>query len=337
STSSPKKVVACVFHGSAIVTTSFRLGYRLCTSKFWWEDGWAAIALVFDIICLFGVWGQGPTCAWYSGIAVLTPVNDNPRVYTAMLWLMPMAFTSVLWAARMSTIYPILRIANPRGALRRTVYAIISCFAVMWTALIVQKVLACLVIFPMTLFVSPICSVQADAVSDLMLVITPMYLLRDVGLTRHQRILVTSVFCASLINTAVSIPTSILLLLSPISEATLIFGHVKVCTYFCFFTPTDRDIPQQPATSLVIANLLVIVSFVYRYLRSSRADLDQPAATRAVEFSTVIDLDQLTVDKHWGTAQTSSLAMCTMASTQVHSTCQGAGKFRESSNDSSIQ
>ncbi|KAG1883927.1 hypothetical protein F4604DRAFT_1574957, partial [Suillus subluteus] len=319
STSSPKKVVACVFHGSAIATTSFRLGYRLCTSKFWWEDGWAAIALVFDIICLFGVWGQGPTCAWYSGIAVLTLVNDNPRVYTAMLWLMPMAFTSVLWAARMSTIYPILRIANPRGALRRTVYAIISCFAVMWTALIIQKVLACSVIFPMTLFVSPICSVQADAVSDLMLVITPMYLLRDVGLTRHQRILVTSVFCASLINTAVSIPTSILLLLGPISEATLIFGHVK------------------PATSLVIANLLVIVSFVYRYLRSSRADLDQPAATRAVEFSTVIDLDQLTVDKHWGTAQTSSLAMCTMASTQVHSTCQGAGNFRESSNDSSLQ
>lgn len=151
-----------------------------------------------------------------------------------------------------------------------------------------------------------------------MLVITPMYLLRDVRLTRHQRILVTSVFCASLLNTAVSIPTSILLLLDPISRATLIFGHVK------------------PATSLVIANLLVIVSFVYRYLRSSRADLDQPAATRAVEFSTFIDLDQPTVDKHWSNAQTSPIAMSTMAPCQVHSTCQGTGKFSELSNDSSL-
>jgi hypothetical protein len=46
-------------------------------------------------------------------------------------------------AARMSIIYPIVRVTDPRGALRRTVYAVISSFAVMWTALVVQKVLAC--------------------------------------------------------------------------------------------------------------------------------------------------------------------------------------------------
>ncbi|KAG2122440.1 hypothetical protein BD769DRAFT_1360592, partial [Suillus cothurnatus] len=299
------EVVACIFHGSAIATTIFRLGYRLCTSKFWWEDGWAAIALVFDIICLFGVWGQAPI------------FDDDPRVYTAMFWLVPISFTCVLWASRMSTICPILRVADPQGALRRTVYAIISCFAVMWTALVVQKVFACVYHGCYIGSDIAIANLVTDAVSDLMLVVTPKYLLRDVGLTRHQRILVTSVFCASLLNTAMSIPLSILLLLAPISKATLIFGHVK------------------PATSLVIANLLVIVSFVYRYLRNSRADLDLPVTTRAVEFSTFIDLDQLTVDKQSSIAQTSSTAMCTMVSTQAHSPCQG--KVSESSNDSSLQ
>jgi hypothetical protein len=133
---------------------------------FWWEDAWAAIALLFEIICLFGVWSEAPACAWYSesksgntSRAKLTSVNDDPNVYSAMFWLLPLAFTCVLWcvvelcmfctvphvtrAARMSTIYPVLRVTDPRDALRWIVYAVISCFAVMWTALIVQKVLAC--------------------------------------------------------------------------------------------------------------------------------------------------------------------------------------------------
>jgi hypothetical protein len=46
-------------------------------------------------------------------------------------------------AARMSIIYPILRVTDPRGPIRRIVYAVISSFAVMWTALVIQKVLAC--------------------------------------------------------------------------------------------------------------------------------------------------------------------------------------------------
>ncbi|KAG1810947.1 uncharacterized protein BJ212DRAFT_1278568, partial [Suillus subaureus] len=300
------KVVACIFHGSAIATTSFRLGYQLCTSKFWWEDAWAAVALVFDIICLFGVWAK------------FTPVDDNPRIYTAMFWLLPITFTSVLWAARISTIYPILRIANPRGALRRTVYAIISSLGVMWTALIVEKVLSCVCHGCHIGSDIAIADLITDVISDLMLVITPLYLLRDVRLTRHQRILITSVFCASMLNTVVSIPTSILLLLAQRSKATLIFAHVK------------------PTTSLVIANLLVIVSFLYRHLRNSTEDLDQPATTRTVEFSTVVDLDQPTVDKNRSIAQTSSIPICTTVSTQAHSTCQGAGQLGESPNDSSL-
>ncbi|KAG2123086.1 hypothetical protein DEU56DRAFT_696712, partial [Suillus clintonianus] len=228
------KVVACIFHGSAITTTIFRLAYRLHTSRFWWEDAWAAVSLVFDVICLFGVWAEGPR------------FNDDPRVYTTMFWLLPIAFTSVLWAARMSIMYSILRVADPRNTLRRIVYGIISCFAVMWTGLVVQKLLDCVYHACGMGSDVAISDLITDAVSDLMLVIMPTYLLRDVRLTHHQRILVTSVFCASLLSTAISIPLSILLLVHPVSKAAMTIAHAK------------------PATSLVIANLLVIVSFVYR-------------------------------------------------------------------------
>lgn len=59
------------------------------------------------------------------------------------------------------------------------------------------------------------------------------YLLRDIGLIHHQRIFVILAFHASLLVTVIAIPLSVLLFVAPTSNATLIFGHVKVCNYFC--------------------------------------------------------------------------------------------------------
>lgn len=58
-----------------------------------------------------------------------------------------------------------------------------------------------------------------------------------------------------------------------------------------FLTFADHVVRQKPATSLIVANLLVIVSFMYRYFRGSGADLDDPTA----EFTTAIDLNHLTI------------------------------------------
>jgi hypothetical protein len=67
-----------------------------------------------------------------------------------------------------------------------------------------------------------------------MLVIMPTYLLRDVRLSHHQRILVISAFYASLLVSAIAVPLSVLLFVAPLSDVTMIFGHVKVaCNYFC--------------------------------------------------------------------------------------------------------
>lgn len=76
-----------------------------------------------------------------------------------------------------------------------------------------------------------------------MLVIMPIYLLQDIGLTHHQRILVISAFCASLLITVIAIPLSVSLFVNSISDTTLILGHVKVCSFFCFLTLAYHDMP----------------------------------------------------------------------------------------------
>lgn len=47
------KVVGAVSHSIAILCTIFRLVYRVWTHYFWWEDVWAAFALIADGIIFF--------------------------------------------------------------------------------------------------------------------------------------------------------------------------------------------------------------------------------------------------------------------------------------------
>jgi len=70
----------------------------------------------------------------------------------------------------------------------------------------------------------------ADIISDVVLVAAPVYLWRDVGLSRNRRIVILSAFSASLLITAVTIPHNLILIKYP-GETTLIFVHVKVSTF----------------------------------------------------------------------------------------------------------
>jgi hypothetical protein len=71
----------------------------------------------------------------------------------------------------------------------------------------------------------------------------------------------------------------------------------------------------------MVANLLVIVSFVYRYLQGSRADLDQPAA----EFTTVIELTG-TMDRNQSMANSASTGTGATTSIQNGSVFEVVGK-----------
>jgi hypothetical protein len=67
----------------------------------------------------------------------------------------------------------------------------------------------------------------ADVISDLSLVVLPIYLLRRTKIINRQRIMIFSAFSASLLITAVTILHSIVLLTMQ-SSGSIVIGHAKV-------------------------------------------------------------------------------------------------------------
>ncbi|KAG2146298.1 hypothetical protein DEU56DRAFT_787361 [Suillus clintonianus] len=246
--SSRLSVAGLVSHSIAILCTIFRLVYRASTGYFWWEDVWAAISLIADVVCL--------ACIWLD------------RRITS--WILTIAFTSVLWAARMSIIFSVIRIANHSGCKihKQITYLIAASFACMWAALVAQKISICELHHCSMGKSVALSHLITDVIADLSLVATPLHLWRKVGLSRSRKILVLSAFGASLLVTAITIPHSIILL-KVHNTTTMIFAHVKA------------------ALSLIICNLLVIVTFLYRVYSKDTFDLHQSFTSNEV-FSSVV-------------------------------------------------
>jgi hypothetical protein len=240
-------VVGLVSHSIAIICTIFRLVYRGRMHHLGWEDAWAAFALISDVVCL--------ACIWID------------RAISA--WVLTIAFTSVLWAARMSIIFSLISVANHSGSKihKQITYLIAISFACMWVALLVQKISIC-IFHSCHMGKSVALSLLiTDVTADASLVAAPLYLLKNVGLSRSKKILVQSAFGASLLITAVTIPHSTLILYDVFNSTTLMFAHIKT------------------ALSLIICNLLVIVSFLYCVY--SKDTFDQSFASNGV-FTSVI-------------------------------------------------
>ncbi|KAG1727020.1 hypothetical protein EDB19DRAFT_1833232 [Suillus lakei] len=106
---------------------------------FWWEDAWAAFALIADVnqpyllvACL--------ACTWLDA-----RIGCSSNVHISPAWILAVAFTSVMWAARMSVIFSIIRIANHSGRkiYKQVTYLIAVSFTCMWAALVAQKLSLC--------------------------------------------------------------------------------------------------------------------------------------------------------------------------------------------------
>ncbi|KAG1723016.1 uncharacterized protein EDB91DRAFT_185476 [Suillus paluster] len=242
-------VAGSVLHAVAILCTVFRLVYRVWMRQLWWEDAWAAFALFSDVVCLVWIWAQASI--------------DFPD------WAFSAAFTSVSWAARMSIIFSIIRVANRSGykTHKRITYLIAVSFACMWAALLAQKMSMCIYACQMTHSVA-VSQLITEAVADISLIVVPLQFWKNAGLSRTGRILILSTFGASLLITVITIPQSIMLFRSA-TETTLFFAHVKT------------------TLSLVICNLLVIVTFAYRVCWKETLDPDQSFASPGI-FSSVI-------------------------------------------------
>ncbi|KAG1741473.1 uncharacterized protein EDB91DRAFT_330879 [Suillus paluster] len=246
--SSQLSVVGSIAHSIGILCTIFRLVYRSWMRHFFWEDAWAAFALIADVVCL--------ACIWLD--------------WEISSWTLIVAFTSALWGARMSIIFSIIHVANHSGSKVhiRITYLIAASFACMWAALVAQKINRCQFHgCQMTQSVA-LSQLITDITADVSLVATPLYFWKNVGLSHSRKILVLSAFGASLLITAVTIPHFITLSKN-YTTTSLILEHVTV------------------ALSLVICNLLVIVTSLYHVCSKETFDLDQSFTSNGV-FTTIV-------------------------------------------------
>ncbi|KAH0834838.1 hypothetical protein J3R83DRAFT_10458 [Lanmaoa asiatica] len=252
------KVVVCFFHTFAISTGIFRLAYRSYNSRFGWEDAWALLALLTDIGNLI--------CSWLGQSTPLNPTTTD----IILNWVATVTLTSVLWEARLSMIAAIIRITNPHAHIRRISYAIAIAFGLMWMAVLAQKLYNCGTTLSAMSHGVAISQLITDVISDVLLVVTPIFFLKGMKISRGQRVLLISSFASSIGITIVSIAHSIILFLPPSSKSLLI-AHIKA------------------ALAVIICNLLIILTFAYRLFHKTDMDLDGAAIeSEHVQFTSFV-------------------------------------------------
>lgn len=311
------RVAVTIVHPVAILCTAFRLGYRWFRLSFWWDDVLACLSMVLDLICLIGVWMLTDT-PWTG------PLHQSLHARTVAYWLSSISFTSVLWTARLSILYSVIRITPPKMTLRRCTYLAVFLFLLMYAGVIVSKVYVC--VHDPKWQQSPIlqchlgrgiaiAELTTDVVADIVLVAIPWVLLSRLRLPSAHRILLSTIFSASLVTTAVSIPHAVYVL-GPEGLLSDITAHVEA------------------GISLIVANMLVIVTYLYRVIKRGK-DIDapsvhppcepervplppQPSWTRSIILNTY-DLQQIGAGieeagtQHSGSAESQMNAATTMA------------------------
>ncbi|KAG1786062.1 uncharacterized protein HD556DRAFT_1248703 [Suillus plorans] len=262
-----RKVVGLVSHSIAIICTIFRLMYRSWMRHLWWDDAWAALALIADAVCL--------ACIWVDS-AISSDMGPQRRIYhcfVVRITAYSVAFlTDCFRAARMSVIFSIIPVAthSTYKIHSQITYLIAVSFACMWAALVAQKITICEFHSCHMGKTVALSLLITDVIADISLVAAPLYLLKNIRLSRSKKLLVQSAFSASLVISAITVTYSILLFLNFYNTLTLMFAHIKA------------------ALSLIVCNLLVIVTFLYRVCSKDTAfDLNQSIASNGV-FTTVI-------------------------------------------------
>ncbi|KAH9926761.1 uncharacterized protein B0H18DRAFT_332377 [Fomitopsis serialis] len=264
------RIVATVCECTAIVTTTLRLYYRASRRHIGLDDAWAAFSLIAVIFLLAG--------AWIRSDASL-PLHRRVLGY----FMLNSCFTCVLWSARMSILFSIMRIIPRLMHMRRHTYFCAALFLIMWIVVLTQKLYICVhndewqhkpnaqcilgeSVGGVELASEPIhrsigrgmCSHSttiADIIADTILVALPIRLLWDIGISSSTRKLLMAIFSASMVTTVVSIVHTAFEL-GPNRNAEAIAAHVEA------------------TVSLIICNLAVLVTWLVRLLRYGE-DLDR--------------------------------------------------------------
>jgi hypothetical protein len=228
---------------SAVVTVA-RLALRAQKRMYWWDDFWATVALVCFTVFVPGVFiiADGPSYPQPTRVAGYYMVGGF--------------FYCTVWAARLSIIFTVVRIA-PWASQKRVMLVIAVVILLQWILLMVQMFWVCekgdtawkeapFALCPLGLHVA-ITQAVTETFSDILLIVAPLWILRNVRVTSAVRFRLISVFTCSLATTFAALAHAILVIRLPgIWEA--IVGALEA------------------GVALAVCNLSVIVPAIARLL-----------------------------------------------------------------------
>jgi len=257
--------VCATFHLIAISATIFRLVHRHRLRRLWWDDYWAGIALVFSL----GYFGS----MWLRREPLDKSLSKNTMIVT--FWLTTLTFPCEVWSARLSIAFSIVRLVPERTTYRRWLYGLTVLFGMMWLGLLLQKMYSCAGnsrwhnnVQVQCFLGDPvgIVTLTTDIISDTCLILIPLHLLRPVRLLPAQRRLFLAIFCSSLFSSIFGVLYAIFVFMGDDTAFEKKRGLLISLTA-----------NMKAAVTLLVSNLLVIVTYFYRTFRRGQ-DLESDAA-----------------------------------------------------------
>ncbi|KAI0371241.1 hypothetical protein BV20DRAFT_193037 [Pilatotrama ljubarskyi] len=241
------RLLATILPAFAVFLTLLRLYYRWSRRHLGYDDAWAAFAVFCAFFMTAGAWTRSDTPA--TG-----PFHHSPYVRMIGYYMLNVSFTCVLWASRMSILFSIIRLIPYLMAMRVHAYFCAVLFGLMWTALIIHKLVVCESNTAWKHLPGVQCvlghavgafELATDCVADIILVLMPMRLLWRIRLSFTKRVLLMGIFSASLFTTIVSIVHGVYVF-SPNRNAEGILAHILA------------------STALMVCNLAVLVPWLMR-------------------------------------------------------------------------
>ncbi|KAH6914773.1 hypothetical protein BKA70DRAFT_554589 [Coprinopsis sp. MPI-PUGE-AT-0042] len=254
------KVCITALHAVAISATVLRIRIRWRRAKLWWDDYVAAAAMLVTVVfaitfwLLFGSYAGAPT----------------PLIYTKLNWLNLALYFSIFWSSRVSLALSIARVF-PAGTVARK--ALLAMAVLFVTLLIIISVLIgslCAwspsIYPPGTIILEEYANCQpgtmryllaggigaaADFLSDIMGIVVPLAFLWRISLPPNERRLVHGSIWATLITT-----------MSGVVACVFWYAPIDLGKDYQIIVSGIRH--QQAATSLIICNLLVVVTYWWR-------------------------------------------------------------------------
>ncbi|KAF8157057.1 hypothetical protein B0H34DRAFT_657558, partial [Crassisporium funariophilum] len=246
-----------LLHVVAVGFTLVRLRHHWQTGRMWCDDYLVLVPLITDCLYIIIIWlrfRDGSTCRCTLGFVYST-------------WFITLMFYTVIWTSRMCVALSIARIFPIAHQYRKFALGLVVMFALIYIGSLLLVTLTC----RSSSTSAPWYNIQIndcykthtghrvgtfvmEFASDILLIISPLFMLWGIKLPPSQRRLVLALFSTSIITLFSAIPYAV----------TWYFGVHLGPGYIIViaFTPM-----LQTATSLLVCNLLIVSMLFYRIFK----------------------------------------------------------------------